>query len=106
MMWACAKGTLVFTCPFGPGRNMGRVDQAPELLQVASPPIVQDRLTEMIGIFFPVRKGYASSTRLRIKPTPTVYWSPAGMIRTAWTDRRLLDAEGVRWQSRQLGYQP
>jgi hypothetical protein len=46
-------------------------------------------------ILFPVRKRYASTTRLRSKPTPTVYWLPAGMIRTAWTDRRFLDAQGV-----------
>jgi hypothetical protein len=58
-------------------------------------------------IYFDARRvGQTNQTRLRSKPTPTAYWSPTGMIRTAWTEQEVFDAEGVRWQSRQLGYQP
>ena len=55
-MWACTNCTLVFTCPFGPSRNVGRVDQAPELFQVAGPPLVQPSYSGVIdgGQGFPL----------------------------------------------------
>jgi len=47
-MSSCANCTLVFTCPFGPGRNMERIDQASKLRQVASPPLVHARCSDAI----------------------------------------------------------
>lgn len=37
---SCPNCTLIFKCPFSPGRNVVWIDQAAKLRQVASPPLV------------------------------------------------------------------
>jgi hypothetical protein len=39
-MRSATNCTLVFTGPYSPGHNVARIDEAPELRQVASPPLV------------------------------------------------------------------
>ena len=40
---------MVFACPFGPSRNVRRIDKTPELRQVRSPPLIHARYSSPIG---------------------------------------------------------